>query len=231
MDNQQRLERLEHKLDMLLSHLGVLASANGAGGHEGHGHTPPAPPALEVDIDGPRGNPEVRFIPKRWEGANYKGKTFSECDPDFLDMLAEAFDYFARKEDETSALDKNGGPKSRWTRLDAGRARAWAKRLRGSHGGANGASKARARPAAVAAPAIDDFSAGFPAQEEDDDIPFLAPPVREVRGSERPLVPRGAGPSGAQSPPRGGAEPLRVARTTPPATPFSRLAQGLCSAL
>ncbi|HEU4411233.1 MAG TPA: hypothetical protein VFS43_38625 [Polyangiaceae bacterium] len=181
MDNQQRLERLEHKLDMLLSHLGVLAAQ---GGHESApGHTPAAPPALEVDIDGPRGNPEVRFIPKRWEGANYKGKTFSECDPDFLDMLAEAFDYFARKEDETGALDKNGGPKSRWTRLDAGRARAWAKRLRGGghagngsgNGGGNGASaarRARPAPAPAPAPAIDDFSAGFPAQEEDDDIPF-----------------------------------------------------------
>jgi hypothetical protein len=173
MDNQQRLERLEQKLDMLLSHLGVLAAQ---GGHEGAtGHTPAAPPALEVDIDGPRGNPEVRFIPKRWEGANFKGKTFSECEPDFLDMLAEAFDYFARKEDETSALDKNGGPKSRWTRLDAGRARAWAKRLRGSHGGNGGGNGVRrARPAATPAPtpAIDDFSAGFPAQEEDDDIPF-----------------------------------------------------------
>jgi hypothetical protein len=175
MDNQQRLERLEQKLDMLLSHLGVLSAQ---GGHEhAPGHTPAAPPALEVDIDGPRGNPEVRFIPKRWEGASYKGKTFSECDPDFLDMLAEAFDYFARKEDETGALDKNGGPKSRWTRLDAGRARAWAKRLRGSHGGngngngaANGARRVKAAPAP--APAIDDFSAGFPAQEEDDDIPF-----------------------------------------------------------
>ncbi|HEU4535336.1 MAG TPA: hypothetical protein VFS00_14510 [Polyangiaceae bacterium] len=184
MDNQNRLERLEQKLDMLLAHLGVLASQGGSSsGHEGHGHghTPPAPAALEVDIDGPRGNPEVRFDPKRWEGPSYKGKTFSECDPDFLDMLAEAFEYFARKEDESGAVDKNGGPKSRWTRLDSGRARAWAKRLRGSHGGghagANGSSGAngarRPRPApAPAAPPIDDFSAGFPAQEDDDDIPF-----------------------------------------------------------
>lgn len=171
MDNQQRLERLEQKLDMLLSHLGVLAAQGGLGGHDAHGPTPPAPSALEVDIDGPRGNPEVRFMPKRWEGANYKGKTFSECEPDFLDMLAETFDYFARKEDETGALDKNGGAKSRWTRLDAGRARAWAKRLRGNQGGGNGARRARPAPAA-AAPPMDDFSAGFPAQEEDDDIPF-----------------------------------------------------------
>jgi hypothetical protein len=177
MDNQQRLDRLEQKLDMLLSHLGVLTAQNG---HETHNLTPPAPPALEVDIDGPRGNPEVRFMPKRWEGANYKGKAFSECEPEFLDMLAETFDYFARKEDETGALDKNGGPKSRWTRLDAGRARAWAKRLRGSHGGNGGgnggsisARRARPVPVAAAAPPIDDFSAGFPAQEDDDDIPFL----------------------------------------------------------
>jgi hypothetical protein len=182
MDNQNRLERLEQKLDMLLAHLGVLASQHGANGHEGPGHTPPAPAALEVDIDGPRGNPEVRFDPKRWEGQSYKGKTFSECDPDFLDMLAETFDYFSRKEDESGAVDKNGGPKSRWTRLDAGRARAWAKRLRGSHGGAhhgaangangaNGARRARPAPAAMP-PSIDEFSAGFPAQEDDDDIPF-----------------------------------------------------------
>jgi hypothetical protein len=177
MDHQERLERLEHKLDLLLSHLGVLAAQSGHGAHDSHGATPGAPAAVEADIDGPRGNPEVRFIPKRWEGPSYKGKTFSECDPDFLDMLAEAFDYFARKEDETGAVDKNGGPKSRWTRLDAARARAWAKRLRGGHvgGGGGGAAARKPRPApaaAAAAPALDDFGAGFPAPEDDDDIPF-----------------------------------------------------------
>lgn len=121
----QQLEAINAKLDIITARLDELALG---------GDAPARPAAVEplpVDLDGPRGNPEVRFIPKRWEGKNYKGFTFSDTEPSFLLMLAETFDYFARKEDEEGQTDKNGAPKSKWTRLDAARARGWAERLAG----------------------------------------------------------------------------------------------------
>lgn len=192
MTDPEQLDRIEHKLDVLLAHLGIgpggrRAPAGGGGG----GQQGPEPPASDADLNGPNGNPEVRFDPKRWEGPSYKGRTFSECDPDFLDMLAETLDYFARKNDETGAVDNKGGPKSRWDRLAAARARGWAQRLRGGAGGrgngglgqtAGGAR--RSRPAAddrgaprrqAAPPPIDDFSAGpvdYNDGQDDDSIPF-----------------------------------------------------------
>lgn len=50
------------------------------------------------------------------------GRTFSECPPEYLDLLADRFDYFAGKEPD----EKKAG----YNRLDARRARAWAARLR-----------------------------------------------------------------------------------------------------
>lgn len=138
---EDQLDRIERKLDTLLAAMksqpmggGSRASAannNGGGGD------------IDIDIDGPRGDPEVRFMPKRWSGADFKGRKFSECDPEFLDMLADAYEWFAQRDDEQNAVDKNGAPKSKWSRLDAGRARAWANRLRG---GGDEAPRARRQP-------------------------------------------------------------------------------------
>ncbi len=74
-------------------------------------------------------------MPKRWTGPDRKGQNFSACEPEFLDLLADAYEWFAQRDDETNAVDKNGAPKSKWSRLDAARARAWAERLRGGSGG------------------------------------------------------------------------------------------------
>jgi hypothetical protein len=143
---EDRLDRIERKLDTLLAALktnggGARASASSSNG----GGSASAGGDLDVDIDGPRGDPEVRFMPKRWTGADFKGQKFSACDPDFLDTLADAFEWFAQRDDEAGAVDKNGGPKSKWGRLDAARARAWANRLRG------GAAPAALPPAAATA--------------------------------------------------------------------------------
>jgi hypothetical protein len=73
--------------------------------------------------DGPHGDPLVRAKdPKDWTGEPMKGKRFSECPPDYLDMLAERFDYFASREEDAT--------KQKYNLLDARRARAWAARLR-----------------------------------------------------------------------------------------------------
>jgi hypothetical protein len=177
---EERLERIERKLDTLLAQL----RANNGAGASASVAMPPASSGHEVatdaDLDSPRGNPEVRFVPRRWSGAEHKGKRFSECEPEFLDMLAEAYEWFAQRDDESNAVDKNGNPKSRWSRLDASRARGWAARLRGG-GGASSAGRASdvGRDRAVRrsgsngsrpAPSPDDF--GLPSEASDDEIPF-----------------------------------------------------------
>ena len=127
---EERLDRLEKKLDQLLALFSKGASARvptatATGGIE---------VASDAELDSMRGNPEVRFIPRRWTGADCKGKRYSECEAEFLDMLAEALEWFAQREEESGAVDKNGNPKSRWTRIDAARARGWAARRRADHG-------------------------------------------------------------------------------------------------
>jgi hypothetical protein len=93
--------------------------------------TPPAAP-VRVDIDDPKfGDPQVRFDPRNWAGKSFKGARMSQCPPDYLRQLASALEYFAEKNDRDGAVDSKGNPKSKWDRLDAGRARAWAERLAG----------------------------------------------------------------------------------------------------
>jgi hypothetical protein len=77
-----------------------------------------------VDLDGPHGDPVIKAKdPRDWTGEPMKGRKFSECPPDYLDMVAERFDYFASKEEDPK--------KAKYNRLDAARARGWAQRLRG----------------------------------------------------------------------------------------------------
>lgn len=137
MSNEQ-LDRIESKLNELLAVCRGQKSA------------PPAE-AVRADIDGPHGDPSVRFVPKHWSGTDYKGAPYSTCEPAFLEMLADSLEYFAKKDDESGAVDKNGNPKSKWGRLDAARARAWAERN-------------RQQP-----PRVQRGSVGEP----DDDLPFL----------------------------------------------------------
>jgi hypothetical protein len=79
-----------------------------------------------VDLDGPHGDPEVKAKdPRDWTGEPMKGRKFSECPADYLDMIAERFDYFAGKETDEK--------KAKYNRLDAARARGWAQRIRGGY--------------------------------------------------------------------------------------------------
>lgn len=76
-------------------------------------------------LDRPKGDPKVNFPPRSWRGPDFTGKRFSECSPEFLDAMAEVL---------TWAADNPREGKERFAvgnRLDAKRARAWARRLRG----------------------------------------------------------------------------------------------------
>lgn len=84
----------------------------------------PAP----VNLDGPYGDPVVRHEKVRdWNGDSMKGRHFSECPPEFLDVLAPMLDYFASNTDVST---EDGAKKQKFDLMNASRARAWAKRLR-----------------------------------------------------------------------------------------------------
>lgn len=93
--------------------------------------------AVEVaddrDLDSQYGDPKVNFNPRDWHGDSLKGCRYSECPPEFLDLLAGALDYFARKADENNETASNGKPKSFYNKRDAARARGWARRKRAGY--------------------------------------------------------------------------------------------------
>ncbi len=91
--------------------------------------TTPAPQD-DADLDTKAGDETVKFNPRDWTGQPLKGLRMSECPPEALDLLANSFDYFARKNDDTNAVDSKGNPKSRYDRQSARRARGWSARLR-----------------------------------------------------------------------------------------------------
>jgi hypothetical protein len=113
--------------------------------------------ASDHDLDSAKGNPLAKKMPLDWGGPDFKGKKLSECPPELLDMLAERQDYFAKQNDINGEKDNNGGPKSKWDRLEASRMRGWAKRIRAGW-----------KPAPR--PSFDDAEADT---ITDDDIPFL----------------------------------------------------------
>lgn len=94
----------------------------------------PKPVATDRDLNGPYGDPIVKFMPRDWTGLAFKGRRMSECPPALLDMLAETFDYFAVQAETKNERANNGKPVAEYKRADAARARGWAKRMReGTH--------------------------------------------------------------------------------------------------
>lgn len=90
--------------------------------------------ADDRDLDSQYGNPIVKFDPRDWTGPSMKGRAMSDCDPDFLEMIAETFDYFASQAEEKDEKTNSGKPVAPYKRKDAARARGWAARIRrGKH--------------------------------------------------------------------------------------------------
>lgn len=85
--------------------------------------------ADDRDLDSQWGNPIVKFSPRDWSGQSFKGVRMSDCDPTFLLMLADTFDYFADKAEETEERTTSGKLVAPYKRKDAARARGWAKRI------------------------------------------------------------------------------------------------------
>lgn len=90
----------------------------------------PKPVASDRDLDGRYGDPVLKFTPRDWTGAPFKGRPFSECPPDLLDLVAQTFDYFATQAEQKNERANNGKPVADYKRADAARARGWARRIR-----------------------------------------------------------------------------------------------------
>ena len=85
--------------------------------------------ASDADLDSQYGDPEVRSkSPRDWSGPSMQGRRFSECPPEYLDLVANRLDYFAGQNDGEPGPE--AAKKARWNRLDASRARGWAARIR-----------------------------------------------------------------------------------------------------
>ena len=91
--------------------------------------------ASDHDLDSQYGDPIVKAkSPRDWTGEPMLGRKFSECPAEYLDLVAERLDYFAGQSEATGELASNGKPVAGYKRLDAARARGWAKRTReGKH--------------------------------------------------------------------------------------------------
>ena len=117
--------------------------------------------ASDHDLDSKYGDPIVKFMPRDWADAPFKGYHFSECPAELLDLLAETLDYFAGQSEAKNELTNAGKPVAPYKRADAARARGWAKRVR------NGGGRAASAQVDGTAPSdADAWAAG------DDDIPF-----------------------------------------------------------
>ncbi len=82
----------------------------------------PKPEASERELNGERGDPELKVAPKRC--AYVKGKRMSQLGADDLESVAELFDFFAKKNLITDAK------KAGWDMESARLARGWARRKR-----------------------------------------------------------------------------------------------------
>lgn len=115
-DILKRLDGLEQKLDRLLVHLGADRAAG-----DGRGSGAVATPA---QIQGDKGDFEVKLDPQDWSGPSCKGLFVSQCPPEFLDVYADVLDHFADN-------PRPGKEKfAKYDRLNAARCRRWAIEIR-----------------------------------------------------------------------------------------------------
>lgn len=151
--NPESIDLLK-SIDASLKHLVRVMGANA-----------PKPVADDRDLDSKYGDPELRFVPRDWTGADFKGYHFSQCPAELLDMVAETFDYFAGQAEAKNELTDKGKPVAQYKRLDAARARGWAKRVR------DGKGRPVVEPQPEAEPQHWADAGGFE-PPADDDVPF-----------------------------------------------------------
>lgn len=121
------LQSIDSRLQALNQHFGAGIVHGAAQTPQGQGSVPAV--ASDRDLDSQYGNPEVKAKdPRDWTGDTMKGKRFSECPPEYLDLVASRLDYFASQTE--GSQDHEEQKKRRYNLIDASRARGWAARKR-----------------------------------------------------------------------------------------------------
>lgn len=127
--------------------------------------------ASDADLDGQYGDPTIKAAdPRDWTGPSQKGKRFSECSSEYLNLVADRLDYFADVAEREGKLTSGGKPVAPYNRKDAARARGWAARVRSGR-------VPQQRQTEAAPDDFDSAPAEYPAfaaagSLTDDDIPF-----------------------------------------------------------
>ena len=122
MTAEDRISQLENRVKALEAFIAQMRAVF-------TGSTGDAAPDRELDSQ--YGDPPVKVIPRDWVNSGvFKGQKFSACEPDFLDALAETYDFFAARNDANGEKASNGTPKSVYDRKAARLARGWARRIR-----------------------------------------------------------------------------------------------------
>lgn len=79
---------------------------------------------FSVNIDDPKwGDPEIRYVPKKWDGMSPAGQRMSQCSVRFLRFLATELERSAQWKDSNGKSEH-----AEWDRRDAAKAAAWADR-------------------------------------------------------------------------------------------------------
>ena len=93
----------------------------------GKGGTRKGSKPMSANIDDPKwGDPEIKYVPKKWDGPSPAGQRMSQCSVRFLDFLAAELTRSAEWKDGNGKAEQ-----AEWDRRDAAKAMAWADRKRG----------------------------------------------------------------------------------------------------
>lgn len=175
--NEKRTEALSIRVAQLESG----SSSNGTTGSSSGGGSV----ASDYDLDSDWGNPVIQKDPKRWTdggGESFAGCRMSECPADYLDAVANLYDWMADKDDEAGRNGKTYFNKKQnkdvrvdgsFKRKDAARARGWAKRAREGHKAQPAAPTTNGQRqvnATQSRPVKDDYQASD--FDADSDLPF-----------------------------------------------------------
>lgn len=124
-DRDRVIAILEEHTALLRSILAALSPGAGAS------RSAAGAVASDRELDSQYGNPEVRGKdPREWKGPPMRGRKYSECPAEYLDLLAESLEWQAQQAEKKNELTNGGKPVAEFRRKDAARARGWAKRMR-----------------------------------------------------------------------------------------------------
>lgn len=147
------LRSIDNRLKALMDHFGAGWKPQGESQTVRGEYVAPRV-ASDRDLDSQYGDPEVKAKdPRDWTGPPMKGNHFSQCPPEYLDLLADRLDFFLSKNEDDLASEENiriAAIKAnddeaiatalanidklkknlKYNRLDTSRARGWAARKR-----------------------------------------------------------------------------------------------------